>query len=68
MTPRHTFYRKLRESVGSRKYVSKLLGVNLKTLWRRENNKCRITEEMTLALLMLKSNHEKKTRIATAGI
>ena len=61
MTDRHNCYRKLRESVGTKEYVSKLLGVNIKTLWRRENKKCRITEEMALALAMLKSNHEKKT-------
>ena len=60
MITRQAIYKRLRESVGTREYVARLLGVNVKTLWRRENNKCRITEEMVLALVMLKSNHEKK--------
>jgi len=53
------FYTGLRSQIGSRAYVSKLLGINNATLWRREIGAHKITEEMVLALMMLKSNHRK---------
>lgn len=60
MKPRAQFYLDIRRQIGGREYVAKLLKVNWTTLWRRETRQVPITEEMMLALMMLKSNHKDK--------
>ena len=53
------FYRKLRESIGTRREAAALLGVNYKTLERRELGRNRITDEMVAALEFFKSKEKK---------
>ena len=50
MKPRHSFYKSLREKIGTRHEVSKLLGVHIRTLERRENGQIKINDEMVAAL------------------
>ena len=53
MKPRHRFYQSLRAKIGTRKEVSKLLGVHVRTIERREKGEIKISDEMVLALEML---------------
>lgn len=62
MISRSKFYSGLRQDVGNRMYVARLLHVCPSTLWRREFGRVPITEEMILALAMLKSNHDAGNR------
>ena|ERR1700722_9241241 len=58
MKPSHRFYKSLREKIGTRQEVSKLLGVHLRTLERRENGEVEITDEMVAALKWILNNPE----------
>ena len=49
-TARHRFYKNLREKIGTRDEVSKLLGIHKRTLERREGGQIKITDEMVSAL------------------
>jgi DNA-binding XRE family transcriptional regulator len=46
-------YRELREDIGSQNLVAKLLGVDKRTIQRRENGELKITREAELAILCL---------------
>ena len=50
MIARHHFYKHLREKIGTRSYVCKLLKIRFSTMWRREVGKTPITDEMIAAL------------------
>jgi hypothetical protein len=50
MKPRHKLYKSLREKIGARKEVSKLLGIHVRTLERREDGQIKISDEMVAAL------------------
>lgn len=60
---RHKLYEQTRKLIGEREYVAHLLGIHVKTLYRRETNRTPINDEMMLALMMLKSNHQGKTEL-----
>lgn len=53
------FYGQERRKIGSRVEVARLLGINPRTLERRETGKYRITEEMLAALELFKSKSGK---------
>ena len=53
------FYKKLRQSVGSRREVSKLLGIHVRTLARRETGTIKINDEMVAALEFFKTKGQK---------
>lgn len=55
MAKSHTFYKSLRQSVGTRKQVAALLGLCPKTIERRELGHVKITDEMVAALEFFKS-------------
>lgn len=56
------FYRRLRESVGSREEVARLLGLNVRTLRRRESGENRINDEMVAALEFVKSKGKNESK------
>ena len=53
MTITSTEYQKVREGIGSQRDVSKLLGVDIRTVQRREAGEILITFEATRALFCL---------------
>ena len=59
MKSRNEFYGQERRKIGSRIEVARLLGINPRTLERRETGKYRITEEMLAALEFFKSKEKK---------
>lgn len=54
-----SFYRQLRESVGTIPEVARLLGVHRRTIVRREQGAVKITEEMVAALEFFKSKENE---------
>lgn len=63
MTP--TEYQSIRESIGTREKVAKLLGVDRSTIRRRESGKIVLTEEAGIALTVTAARHQGFTDDST---
>ena len=63
-----TEYEKVRESIGSEKEVAKMLGVDIRTVQRRETGEILITFEATRALFGLCALAHLRRLLATHGL